>query len=160
MQSEERELGYSVIRAFMNFKRAEMMNFHIDGFTKAEIRFMFTLFRGIRISNSELGVSVSEIGKRLGISRPSVTQQINALEKKGLITRIQNPEDKRAAYLNFTEKGEKLTDQIIHYFHESFIDMKNYLGEDDMRTLIRLLSKLTDYLNSKADHEEGGGIPK
>ncbi|MEN2665980.1 hypothetical protein [Listeria aquatica] len=54
MQSEERELGYSVIRAFMNFKRAEMMNFHIDGFTKAEIRFMFTLFREYELATRNL----------------------------------------------------------------------------------------------------------
>ncbi|EUJ33655.1 MarR family transcriptional regulator [Listeria floridensis FSL S10-1187] len=160
MQSEELDLGQSVVRAFMHFKRAEMMNFQIDGYTKAEIRFMFTLFHGVRMSDSELGVSVSEIGKRLRVSKPSVTQQINALEGKGLITRIQNPADKRAAYINFTDKGKKLTDQIVEYFRESFLDMQDYLGEEDMRTLIRLLSKLTDYLNSKANYEEGGEAPK
>ncbi|EIA19516.1 MarR family transcriptional regulator [Listeria fleischmannii subsp. coloradonensis] len=109
MYPSDEDLGHSVIKAFMNFKRAEMSSFQMEGYTKAETRFMFVLFHGVKMSDSDLGVSVAEIGKRLRISKPSVTQQINALEKKGLITRIQNPADKRAAYLNFTEKGRALT---------------------------------------------------
>ncbi len=158
MYPSDEDLGHSVIKAFMNFKRAEMSSFHMEGYTKAETRFMFVLFHGVRMSHSELGVSVAEIGKRLHISKPSVTQQINALEKKGLITRIQNPDDKRAAYLNFTEKGRALTEKMIQSFHRSFEDMRDFLGEADMRTLIMLLEKLTDYLNEKAK-QEGGAAP-
>lgn len=159
MYPSDEDLGHSVIKAFMNFKRAEMSSFQMDGYTKAETRFMFVLFHGVKMSDSDLGVSVAEIGKRLRISKPSVTQQINALEKKGLITRIQNPADKRAAYLNFTEKGRALTEEIIAAFHQNFEDMRDFLGEEDMRTLISLLEKLTDYLNEKAK-QEGGGMPK
>ncbi|WP_099224685.1 MarR family winged helix-turn-helix transcriptional regulator [Listeria costaricensis] len=154
MHEHPEDLGHSVIKAFMNFKRAEVLSFHFEGYTRAEIRFLFMLHHGLRENPNELGVKVANLGPMLHVSKPSVTQQINALEKKGLIKRIQNPEDKRAAYLQFTEKGEKLIASAIEQFHKSFLDMRDYIGEEDMETLIKLLDKLTDYLNNKAQNKE------
>ncbi|MBC8923007.1 MarR family transcriptional regulator, partial [Escherichia coli] len=33
-------------------------------------------------------------------------------------------------------------------------DMQEFLGEDDMKKLITLLEKLTDYLNTKSENKE------
>ncbi|WP_163655643.1 MarR family winged helix-turn-helix transcriptional regulator [Listeria sp. PSOL-1] len=142
----------------MNFKRAELLGFHFEGYTRAEIRFLFILFHGLKKDKSKMGMKVSDIGQLLRVSKPSVTQQINALEKKGLINRTQNPEDKRAVYLTFTEKGNKLMKQVIKKIQANFEDMRDYIGEEDMKTLIYLLEKLTDYLNHKGK-EEGGVVP-
>ena len=49
--------------------------------------------------------TASNIADMLHISKPSVTQKINELEKEGYILKSQSHTDKRAYYLTVTEKA-------------------------------------------------------
>lgn len=154
MHNSEEDLGQSVVKAFMNFKRAELQNFKVPGLKRSETRFLFMLHQGLRHSDHEQGMKVSDATAILRVSKPSVTQQINALEEKKLIVRSQDPVDKRAAYIQLTEKGKEVVEQIISTFHKNFEDMTLFLGKEEMERLISLLDKLTEYLNKKAENEE------
>ncbi|HAC1859309.1 TPA_asm: MarR family transcriptional regulator, partial [Listeria monocytogenes] len=99
-------------------------------------------------------IRVSDLGHMLRISKPSVTQMIQSLEGKGLIKRVQNPEDKRSMYVELTEVGAGVSEKMLDEFQASFEDMQEFLGEDDMKKLITLLEKLTDYLNTKSENKE------
>lgn len=48
MSSKNQDLGHSVIKAFMNFKHAEIKSFQIPGYSKSETRFIFILSRGLK----------------------------------------------------------------------------------------------------------------
>lgn len=152
MSSKNQDLGHSVIKAFMNFKHAEIKSFQIPGYSKSETRFIFILSRGLKSRGPK--IRVSDLGHMLRISKPSVTQMIQSLEGKGLIKRVQNPEDKRSMYVELTEVGAGVSEKMLDEFQASFEDMQEFLGEDDMKKLITLLEKLTDYLNTKSENKE------
>jgi len=82
----------------------------------------------------------------LHIARPSVTQNINVLEKAGYVTRKQNPADKREYFLYFNTDSfdadtqsiyTKLTKQISESMEqryskeeiEKFSEMLSYIRE-------------------------------
>lgn len=154
MHNSEEDLGQAVVKAFMNFKRAELQNFKVAGLKRSETRFLFMLHQGLQHSNHKQGMKVSDATAILRVSKPSVTQQINALEEKKLIIRSQDPVDKRAAYIQLTGQGKEVVAEIISTFHKNFEDMKLFLGKDEMEKLISLLDRLTEYLNKKAENKE------
>ncbi|EUJ23474.1 MarR family transcriptional regulator [Listeria grandensis FSL F6-0971] len=154
MYNSEEDLGQTVVKAFMNFKRAELRNFKVPGLKRSETRFLFMLHQGLQHTEHKLGMKVSDATAILRVSKPSVTQQINALEEKKFIIRSQDPVDKRAAYIQLTDQGKEVVAEIISTFHKSFEDMTSFLGKEEMERLISLLGKLTDYLNNKAESKE------
>ncbi|MDR6438849.1 DNA-binding MarR family transcriptional regulator [Paenarthrobacter nicotinovorans] len=54
---------------------------------------------------SDGGLRVGDIAKNLGIKVPSATEQIIKLERAGLVTRQQDPDDSRAVQVVITEAG-------------------------------------------------------
>lgn len=57
--------------------------------------------------------SVSELAEAKRISRPAISQGVEALVRKGLINRTQSPDDRRYALLELTPAGAALLDQVF-----------------------------------------------
>ena len=53
------------------------------------------------------GIRVKEITAHLGVSQPTATDSISALERKDLIRKIPSPEDARAIAVHITSDGRK-----------------------------------------------------
>ena len=60
--------------------------------------------------NEEGPIRLTTLAAAEGISQPSMTQLIQRLERQGLATRINDPEDGRAALVNITDTGRALLD--------------------------------------------------
>lgn len=65
----------------------------------------------IRLSE-EQGLNQKELAEKTFTDKPSTTRMIEKLEKKQLIKRMVNNEDKRAYQLYLTSKGRKVKDQL------------------------------------------------
>lgn len=57
--------------------------------------------------------SVSELADVKRISRPAISQAVEALVEKGLITRQQEPGDRRFVKLALTPEGDELLSQVF-----------------------------------------------
>lgn len=87
------------------------------------------------------------LSKEFGISPPTASDSIKALEKKGLIRKEKNPEDKRNYYLFLTEKGLNLLEDLKKWdrnFHNSL----KLLSNEEKNKLQELLFKLLLNLQS------------
>src|SRR6476619_5746065 len=60
--------------------------------------------------NEEGPIRLTTLAAAEGIAQPSMTQLIQRLERQGLATRINDPEDGRAALVNITKAGRALLD--------------------------------------------------
>ncbi|MPY67428.1 MarR family transcriptional regulator [Deinococcus sp. SDU3-2] len=58
-------------------------------------------------------VTVSEIGRVMGLARQSVQQQTDALEREGFVTYVENPRHRRARLVQLTQKGEQAAAALI-----------------------------------------------
>jgi DNA-binding MarR family transcriptional regulator len=55
-------------------------------------------------------IRLTTLAAKEGVSQPSMTQLIQRLERQGLVTRLADPDDGRAALIGITECGQKLLD--------------------------------------------------
>ena len=65
--------------------------------------------------------SMSELATAKNISRPAMSQAVEILVKKGLLTRVQSTQDRRYVDLALTEAGNQLLDTV---FQETRVWMK------------------------------------
>ncbi|MGL4441309.1 MAG: MarR family winged helix-turn-helix transcriptional regulator [Bosea sp. (in: a-proteobacteria)] len=53
-----------------------------------------------------LGLRVKEVAAHLGVSQPTATDTIAALERKGFVKRLSDPDDARATIVRVTDAGQ------------------------------------------------------
>ena len=90
----------------------------------------------------------SQIADKLGITLAAVTHKINSLEEQGFITRSSSSDDRRLVYVNLSEKGRLMFDQMKKYYNKKINGMVEYLGAKDTKELIRLITKISGYMGS------------
>jgi len=56
---------------------------------------------------------VSDLAELFGVSVPSMSRAVDALVKKGLATRIEDPADRRVRLVGITAKGKELVDTLV-----------------------------------------------
>lgn len=87
-------------------------------------------------------ITQSEIATRIGKDKTNVTRMIDLLEKKELIQRVSNPNDRRSYYLGITDNGIKVVNRIIPIANE--VNRVGMLGFsiDEENFLIESLKKV------------------
>jgi DNA-binding MarR family transcriptional regulator len=55
-------------------------------------------------------IRLTALAAKEGISQPSMTQLVQRLERQGLVTRLADPDDGRAALIGITVRGQTLLD--------------------------------------------------
>ncbi len=96
------------------------------------------------ISHHHRSVIPSEISNELGISTARVAATLNSLEKKGLITRRIDLEDRRRILVEVTPEGKEQVDKHFQMIMDKTANMLRYLGEEDAKELIRILKRLSE----------------
>jgi DNA-binding MarR family transcriptional regulator len=56
---------------------------------------------------------ITEIAERLGVSLPSISRAVDGMVRKRLITRVEDPDDRRVRRIAIAPKGEKLVAQLV-----------------------------------------------
>ncbi|MCX7772725.1 MAG: MarR family transcriptional regulator [Clostridia bacterium] len=85
------------------------------------------------------GVTAVSISQYFGISKPSVTAMVSALEKQGYIRRSFLPGDKRVSPLFPTEKGLKLVEETYEAYHAFSQRLIDKLGREKAREFTETL---------------------
>lgn len=88
-------------------------------------------------------MTISEIMKTILSTPGNMTVVIKNLEKEKLITKNDNPEDKRATLIRITEKGNKLIENIFPKHIKDLEDCFSTLSSEEKENIIKLLKKLT-----------------
>ncbi len=78
---------------------------------------------------------MSEIGRRLYISKPSMTALADSLTEEGLIERHPDPSDRRVINIGITPKGKKHLKEFFASYRNDVKVLLSGIGDDDLRTL-------------------------
>jgi DNA-binding MarR family transcriptional regulator len=88
------------------------------------------------------GTRLTELARRLGISKQAVGQLVDELEQMGAIERIPDPEDGRAKLIRFSRRpGRSLLDGLAH-LRTIEAELAGELGPDRMQALHEGLTAL------------------
>jgi DNA-binding MarR family transcriptional regulator len=92
--------------------------------------------------------SASEIAELLQISRPAISQALEQLVEKGLVTRRQDTGDRRFVQLDLTDSGGSLLNSVFGKSRRWMAEKMCDLHPDDLETLIRAMSILKKTFDS------------
>ncbi|MDO5717718.1 MAG: MarR family transcriptional regulator [Tissierellia bacterium] len=96
-----------------------------------------------RIGDQE-GIYSSELAELMGVTRAVVHKTINKLEKRGLIYRIVDKEDKKRKKMYLTDKGKKAYQFHEEYHRENdaeFIKFISSLNSDEEKLIEEFLKQ-------------------
>ena len=93
------------------------------------------------IHNSESSCP-SEIVQFLNMDKGYVTRQVMNLEKKGLIKRVENKNDRRSYSLKLTKKGETILPKLIECSFQTNKQLNAILNDKEQATLLKILTKV------------------
>jgi DNA-binding MarR family transcriptional regulator len=108
----------------------------------------YNALRILRGAGAE-GLPCSEIGDRMINRDPDITRLLDRLERQGLTSRSRNQKDRRVINARITAAGLKLIQPMDAPLEEFQKQLLGEMGEQRLRTLIRLLDTLRGSLNSK-----------
>ncbi len=102
-----------------------------------------TLFHTTLISHLDTeGTHIKVLAERAGVSKQAMGQVARELEKRGYITALQNPKDKRATLITFTDKGWQFLQDAYKVKVEIEQGYKTVLGKKGLEQLSQLLETL------------------
>jgi DNA-binding MarR family transcriptional regulator len=95
--------------------------------------------------------SVRDIADARQISRPAISQEVDLLVEKGLITRKQEADDRRFVHLALTEDGEILINQLFALNRAWMEERMAQLSADDLNQITQGLKRLKSAFDSTVE---------
>jgi DNA-binding MarR family transcriptional regulator len=99
------------------------------------------------------GVTASELGRRLGVSKQAAGKTIEGLEREGYVERVADPEDARSKIIRLTPRGVQLQKLAFEAMARQRQQWAERLGEERMAAMEEGLRELT------ADREMRFDVP-
>ena len=90
--------------------------------------------------------SMSELATAKNISRPAISQAVDVLVKKGLLTRIPSTTDRRVVELALTEEGNALLDTVFKENREWMKERMKALTTEELEIIGKAMTALKKIL--------------
>jgi DNA-binding MarR family transcriptional regulator len=98
--------------------------------------------------NSQNGLSLSDVGKRVHLDKPAMTGLADRMEKDDLVKRKRISSDRRVIQLVLTKKGRDLYNKI----ETTILDVDQFLvsdfSSDEIKTLHKMLQRIWSQANN------------
>jgi DNA-binding MarR family transcriptional regulator len=129
---------WSMIRS--RIRAAATANF---GVTVEQFHILRYVRRGIK--------SVSDLASARNISRPAISQAVEVLVQRGLLTRTQDPNDRRYVDLALTPEGHALLDSVFDRTRAWMAERMHAMTADDLSKIVEGMDALQKMLAEPAD---------
>lgn len=142
MDSVENRLNEFFITTFNKILNSEERSLQKSELTDISVREIH-IIEAVGLSKPYAKNTMSNIASEVGISLGALSTAVNALVRKGYISRGGDASDRRKVYIYLTETGEKAF--LLHKeFHKKMISgITKLLNENECETLIKALSTIT-----------------
>ena len=96
----------------------------------------------LRIAGPPHRLSPTRLGKGLMLSSAGVTSRIDRLERRGLVRRLADPDDRRGVIIELTDEGRDVVDEAVAAVTISDRQLLERLDPNELEQLEGLLRKL------------------
>jgi DNA-binding MarR family transcriptional regulator len=87
-------------------------------------------------------VSVKELSERLGLSLPATSRTVDGLLRRGLLTRLEDPDDRRVKRVRLTDQGRAVVHQIVTARLQGLEAFATTLSDEQRAALMAALTDL------------------
>ena len=92
-------------------------------------------------------LSVKELSQKVGLSHSTISGIVDRLERKGLVMRSQNPQDRRITKVTTTDLGKNHINMLPHQMFSSVVDAFNQATAADQIKIMEGLATLRQLLD-------------
>jgi DNA-binding MarR family transcriptional regulator len=89
--------------------------------------------------------TVSELAAELDLTQPTVSDAISALQRKGLLQKLQREDDRRAVAVALTPRGRALARRLWQQHTQRFEDVIARFSAEEQALLLHLLLRFIAY---------------
>ena len=86
---------------------------------------------------------LTALAEKIEVKPSAVTVMVDRLEKRGLVRRVQDPDDRRAVRVEITAEGRDVLDKARELRNEVLGGFMNGLDPEEARRLADLLERIT-----------------
>lgn len=121
----------------------------------AELDLSLSAFNALMILNRSegKGCPMHEIGQLLLVTRANVTGLVDSLEKRGLVERLEDSNDRRIRIARITDRGDALLESILPDHYARMKRMFDELNDQDKTSLNQLLPRVRHSVQRLAQRE-------
>ena len=147
MHSEATHALYALLERLMKLVRSQAFG---DSETTGALAALTLLFQERQLEGDK-PVRMTDVSRRLMISKPAATQVVNRLVDNGLVERLSDESDRRVVYIKATEAGrafyvEKMDRNL------SLVDrVVNRMGEAEAYALVEHLNEFFDAISAETE---------
>jgi DNA-binding MarR family transcriptional regulator len=127
-----------------NSLEKKLYNFGIDELlTPAEIHTIDCIGR-----NS--GINVTNLAEKLGVTKGAVSQMVNKLKKRDLVTKLKDSENDKDVILLLSKKGKITFDGHIKFHMDMYNDIKRLIENisiNEINSFMEIINKVEFYLD-------------
>ena len=98
----------------------------------------------VNLQAPDADATVSALSEQLGISAASASRAADGLVRKKLVSRVEDPDDRRVRHLTLTAKGRRLADRIISARLAGLEEFTSSLGAGEREKLESALDALLE----------------
>jgi DNA-binding MarR family transcriptional regulator len=98
--------------------------------------------------NKTSGVNSSQVAKNVNLSAATVTNIVDRLENKNLISRVRDTQDKRKVSLYLTDNGKAILLKAPQALQEHFIETFASLAQWEQSLLLSSVERLADMMDA------------
>ena len=103
---------------------------------------------------------LQELAESLGASMPSLSRAVDGLVRKGLVTRSEDPDDRRRRRVALTESGREITDRFFHSRAAGVIEFASGLTAEQRASLDAAIGTLLGREDISQIYERFEGVVK
>lgn len=119
-----------------------------QGLTRLELFAIQQIYEAANGDKEHKGIYVSALAKKMDIVISSASRTLNSLEKRGLISREIDPENRRNICVMLTEKGYLVRKQCLEKVNQMVGRVVEGMGMEDMEQLIKLWNQFIDQMEN------------
>ncbi len=121
----------------------------------------FKALMGLGVFESRDNFCLADIAESTGASMPAVSRAIDGLVRKGLVSREEDPEDRRRRLVSLTDEGHNVTNAALMGRAVGAVKLASSFSGEELQELDNLLSRLIEREDLAAIHQQlEGAVPK
>jgi DNA-binding MarR family transcriptional regulator len=131
----EQSIGYLFRYGYRAFARAisiELQPFEISSGQWSVLRVLW----------ETEGLSQVELAENMRVEKASLTGMLDVMERRGLISRTRNTEDRRKVNIHLTPRARALKDKLLPYRAKINRKATRGMTPEEVETLLRLLTQV------------------
>lgn len=137
-QDLRHETVLNVVRTATMLSAKAAQLFRRFGLTEAQFNVLFAL----KFANGN--ITQAELGKRLVVTRASITSVLDKLEAKGYVNRIDVPDNRRIHHVELTPEGRELVETVEPVYREEVHRALGDLDNGQCRALIAMMETVRE----------------